>query len=400
MSSRLFHKDSKILATFAEAANSALHVQLPEDWWVVVADVMGSTKAIQAGRYKDVNTVGAATIMAVLNVDRSCEIPFIFGGDGATLAIPPHMVQGVREALLGAQRMALAGFDLGLRVGIIPARDMFARNLRLGVGKYRHSEKMTQTTLSGFGWEWAETALKDPAIASQFVVTENDVTHPNADFTGFQCRWKPIDARNGFKLAIIVQSTAKDPNDHAELYNQVLVEMTDIYGDVTDYHPLLSTALGLTLNPAKLLGEILVNRGDKGFIRLGVDMLKLLFTCVLASLFFGLNLRVAGVRWGGYKKEVVENADFRKFDGTLKMVLDGSAKQEDLFREFLEKMRTEGKLVYGLHRSAQAIMTCMVFTAGQDHAHFVDGSDGGYAMAAKMMKEQLVMWKSRSSARQ
>ena len=400
MNSRLFYKDTKTLANFSEAANASLHMQLPEDWWVVVADVMGSTKAIQAGRYKEVNTVGAATIMAVLNVDRSCEIPFIFGGDGATLAIPPHMVQGVRESLLGAQRMAKAGFDLGLRVGIIPARDILARNLRLGVGKYRHSEKMTQTTLSGFGWEWAETALKDPAMASQFVVTENDVTHPNADFTGFQCRWKPIDARNGLKLAIIVQSTAKDPNDHAELYKQVLVEMTRIYGDVTDYHPLLSTALGLTFNPVKLFGEILVSRGDKGLLRLGVDMLKLLFTCVFASLIFGLNLRVAGVRWGGYKKEVVENADFRKFDGTLKIVLDGSAKQEDLFREFLEKMRAEGKLVYGLHRSAQAIMTCMVFTAGQDHAHFVDGSDGGYAMAAKMMKEQLVIWKSRSSARQ
>ena len=76
MNSRLFYKDTKTLANFSEAANASLHMQLPEDWWVVVADVMGSTKAIQAGRYKEVNTVGAATIMAVLNVDRSCEIPF------------------------------------------------------------------------------------------------------------------------------------------------------------------------------------------------------------------------------------------------------------------------------------------------------------------------------------
>jgi Protein of unknown function (DUF3095) len=393
MDSRFFYKDKSPLASFSEAANGELHLQLPEDWWIVVADVMGSTKAIESGRYKDVNTVGAATIMAVINVDSACEIPFIFGGDGATLAVPPHMIHGAREALLGAQKMAKDGFDLGLRVGVIPARDIFSRNMRLGVGKYRHTDKMTQTSLSGFGWEWAETALKNPEIAAHYIVTENDATHPNADFTGFQCRWKPIDARNGFKLAIIVQSTSKDAKEHVELYTQVLLKINDIYGELQDFHPVQAATLGLTFNPASLIGEVLVNRKDKGFVRLCIETIKVLFVCIMASVMFALNLRVAGVRWGGYKKEVVDNADFRKFDGTLKMVVDGSAKQEELLRDFFEKLRAEGKLIYGLHRSAKAIMTCMVFTAGQDHAHFVDGSDGGYAMAAKMMKQQLLLFK-------
>jgi hypothetical protein len=50
--------------------------------------------------------------------------------------------------------------------------------------------------------------------------------------------------------------------------------------------------------------------------------------------------------------------------------------------------------VYGLHESKAAIMTCLIFTAGQDHAHFVDGSDGGYAMAAKALKKNLADYKA------
>lgn len=114
MDSRYFYRDIAPLASFEEATNGALHAPLPEDWWVVVTDVMGSTQAIEAGRYKDVNTVGAATIMAVINVDRQTEIPFVFGGDGATLAIPPHMLERTKAALLGAKQISWHGSRLPL----------------------------------------------------------------------------------------------------------------------------------------------------------------------------------------------------------------------------------------------------------------------------------------------
>jgi len=34
-------------------------------------------------------------------------------------------------------------------------------------------------------------------------------------------------------------------------------------------------------------------------------------------------------------------------------------------------------------------MTCLVFNHENDHIHFLDGSNGGYTMAAKAMKRQL-----------
>jgi hypothetical protein len=34
-------------------------------------------------------------------------------------------------------------------------------------------------------------------------------------------------------------------------------------------------------------------------------------------------------------------------------------------------------------------LTCIVFSYNGNHVHFVDGSDGGYAMAARGLKAQL-----------
>ena len=101
-----FYHDVPALESFAEAIETARHAQVPGDWWIVVADVIDSTKAIEAGAYKKVNTVGVACIAAVVNVDRSIDMPFVFGGDGATFAVPDTLRERVIPALREAQRLA------------------------------------------------------------------------------------------------------------------------------------------------------------------------------------------------------------------------------------------------------------------------------------------------------
>ena len=53
----------------------------------MVTDVKGATVSIEARRYKDVHTLGAATITAIQNVMGGTALPFVFGGDGATALI-------------------------------------------------------------------------------------------------------------------------------------------------------------------------------------------------------------------------------------------------------------------------------------------------------------------------
>ncbi len=48
----------------------------------------GRRKAIADGRYKAVNMAGASVISALLNGLGRRDLPFVFGGDGALVALP------------------------------------------------------------------------------------------------------------------------------------------------------------------------------------------------------------------------------------------------------------------------------------------------------------------------
>ena len=73
----------------------------------------------------------------------------------------------------------------------------------------------------------------------------------------------------------------------------------------------------------------------------------------------------------------------------LRMVMDGSEAQYRALQDYLEGQHREGRLVYGMHKSSEALLTCIVFSYNGNHVHFVDGSDGGYALAARSLKAQL-----------
>ena len=86
---------------------------------------------------------------------------------------------------------------------------------------------------------------------------------------------------------------------------------------------------------------------------------------------------------------MIANSDYRKFDEVLRMVLSGTAVQRQQLRDFLEKWRQDGTIVYGIHASKSALMTCLISDYAANHVHFLDGSSGGYALAAKEMKSQM-----------
>jgi hypothetical protein len=84
-----------------------------------------------------------------------------------------------------------------------------------------------------------------------------------------------------------------------------------------------------------------------------------------------------------YKRELCANSDFRKFDETLRMVVDLNRAELYRFESRLAAEHRAGRLAYGLHRSPAALVTCLVRSNRDDHVHFIDGSDGGYALAAR-----------------
>ena len=92
---------------FKDVVQKDRYRTLPEDWLIGVADVVDSTSALQAGRYKAVNTVGASVISAIMNLDRDASFPFVFGGDGAAFAVPESRHDAAADANAGLRKKSI-----------------------------------------------------------------------------------------------------------------------------------------------------------------------------------------------------------------------------------------------------------------------------------------------------
>jgi hypothetical protein len=115
----------------------------------VVTDVESSTRAVEAGRYQLVNLAGAAGIAAVCNICRGETIPFLFGGDGAVLLVPPGRVQSARVALVRTCAFARTTYGLTLRAGAMSVGEIRRRGRDVLVARYE------PTPGNSFGLFWA-----------------------------------------------------------------------------------------------------------------------------------------------------------------------------------------------------------------------------------------------------
>lgn len=383
-----FYRNLPVILSFAKATEGRLHADVPSDWWIVIADVIGSTKAIEAGAYKNVNTVGVACIAAVVNVDKAIDLPFLFGGDGATFAVPNCLQEPIISALRAAQKLARESFGLDLRVGLIRVSELTKDNYWVKCGKLRMSQFITQPVLSGRGWEEAERRVKSPTGLGVIKVNEFD-GEINGSFEGFECRWKNVPSFKDHKLSLLVSAISSEADVNFATYQRVLTTIQSIYGDVAQYHPLRETSMQLTFNPRLLKHEWRVRSAHFSIKKRIGYFVNLLFLSAAGRYIFSRKLDTKAVKWSKYKADMVENSDFRKFDGMLRMVMDGKDEQATALQTYLEGEYRQGKLVFGMYKSREALLTCIVESYNGNHLHFVDGSDGGYALAAKELKRRM-----------
>ena len=115
-----FYASVPVFRGFANVVDRNAISRCLDDWLIGIADVVDSTKAVQAKRYKAVNMAGAAVIVAITNALGHREFPFVFGGDGASFAVPPSAAAIAREALAATATWVKEELDLTLRTGLVP----------------------------------------------------------------------------------------------------------------------------------------------------------------------------------------------------------------------------------------------------------------------------------------
>ena len=214
-----FYANLSTFSDFKELCEMENYAKVPDDWLIVLTDIQGSTQAISAGKYREVNSVGVASIIAVINAVKPISIPFIFGGDGATLCVPSSKKEAVKNAILGAKRLALEQFGLSLRVGMVPVADVRRGGYEVFVGKHQVSQAYTQAVFRGGGASYAEKLLKAPEN-DHYRFELSEVGEETADFSGFECRWQDVPSRHGEILSLILTTQEAHTGKLDEIYKR------------------------------------------------------------------------------------------------------------------------------------------------------------------------------------
>src|ERR1700741_4746109 len=194
-----FYGGIPVFRGFARLMEPQLYSPLPDGWTVGVADIVDSTKAIAAQRYKAVNMAGAAVIASVTNALGGREFPFVFGGDGASFAVSPNDLAVAREALAATATWVSEDLDLAMRVALVPVKAIRAQGLDVRVARFGPSANLSYAMFSGGGLGWAEAAMKRGEFA---VAAAPAGTQP--DLSGLSCRFEEIPSARGLILSVVV----------------------------------------------------------------------------------------------------------------------------------------------------------------------------------------------------
>ena len=379
-----FYSRIEPVDAFEALVRSEHYVPLPDDWSVVAADVVDSTGAIESGDYKAVNTVGVSVIAATLNVLRPVEIPYIFGGDGALVCIPGRAAADVARAMSATTAMAKESFGLELRAAIVPVSHLRELGHNVLVARHRVSPHYVQCALHGGGAEFAERSLKQGELPARFLISPDPSA--DADYSGLECRWGEIPSPRGETAAVIIDA-ATEGERTLEAYGPIMDRIRAIYGEEERCRPVTEGGLRLSLARAILSNESRLKRWRDGLLVRTAHGLLLRARVLLGWFLLRFAVRTGDVDWGRYKGDLVSNTDYRKFDGSLRLVLAGSAGQREELEEYLNGLRLRGQLSYGIHVARSALMTCLIEHRQSAHFHFVDAAGGGYAAAARALKE-------------
>jgi Protein of unknown function (DUF3095) len=366
-----------IFEGFESIMDPARYQALPNDWLIGLTDVVRSTQAIEAGRYKAVNTAGASVIAALTNALKGRSFPYVFGGDGANFAVSSQDEALARDALASTAAWARDELHLELRTALVPVAAVKEHGLNVRVARFAPSKNVSFAMFSGGGLAWAERAMREGRYS---IPAAAPGTRP--DLAGLSCRWNDIPATRGVMLSLLVAPVTIGDAAFRTLIEALLVEL-EHSSEVT--RPVPDGAPGVGWPPPGLDLEARASgkAGDGLFMR----RVRVILSTLIAYIIMRFGIRIGGFDPAVYRRDVVDNSDFRKYDDSLRMTLDCTPALADRIEQRLQRAEAEHVARFGIHRQSAAIMTCIVPSiAESNHVHFVDGAAGGYALAARRLK--------------
>ncbi len=358
---------------------------VPGDWHVIVTDIENSTAAVDAGRHDDVNLIATGSIIATLNIAHRSDllIPFFFGGDGATLIVPPALLESALASLAAHRNNTRNNFGLELRVGSVPVKDLYSAGHELGISRLFLSEHFAIPVVLGHGLAEAERIIKGIDGPDELIPSDA------LELQGMECRWDRIEPANTSHEVVSLLVVSLAEKNQAPAFKRVIDHIDRIYGSEESRNPVSVPRLRLNGTFAKLRTEIKARTG-----RIDPwDLIRAWLATRIGGRYFMRS--ASGKR---YLAQLVDLTDTLVIDGRINTVIAGTAEQRERLEAGLQDLEEEGLIFYGLAVGRESVMSCYVSDRTDKHIHFVDGADGGYTLAAGVLKRKLRLYAAQDSA--
>lgn len=382
MSTTSFYKSLKLAGSLRDVLNPEIYTPLPEDWYVAVTDIRRSTDAIRLGKYKEVNMAGASVIAALSNAfGHDVELPFLFGGDGSLIAIPPRNIEQVKGNLAFCRIAVKNAYGLRMDTGLVSVKEILDNGHDIRVARLKLSEYVDQAVFWGSGVTWAEDLIKEKNMLAGVEPIE-------ASFAGLECRWNQLPSQHDEVTAYIIQAVSGTDEEQADLYDDIFRKMEEIYGHEDEFHPVYKKNLKMTTKLQFLAVEWKLRVQPPTFLKKIRFILQIAFQYLAGIYLMKVGKKTSETDWALYEPDLIKHADYKKFGDGLRFVATGTVEQRMEFTSYLDQLFAEKKVAYGVHPSFAAMITCYVKKYQREHIHFVDGTDGGYAKASQELKSR------------
>ena len=352
--------------------------QIPSNWAVIVTDIKGSTQAVQTGLSELVNMVATGSIVAALNIAAKFKIdfPFFFGGDGATLIVPPTLLTEIMNALVLHQNNVKKEFNIDLRVGYLSVSELYEAKAQINIAKVSINELYSIPIVLGNGLQYAEKLIKSKVIN----VTNVKENTSELNLEGMECRWNRILPPTNSDEVVCLIIHVMNESEQATLFKKVLDKADLIYGKHQKRNPISLSKLRMDAGLRKIKMELKMRKPSFHFI----EWMKNWVFMIVGKYWY--LPRKDGKK---YLSELIKLADIFVLDGKMSMVISGKLTQRKQLLQYLDKMEADGEILYGVHVSQESIISCYVRNREAHHIHFIDGGDGGYTKAAIVLKKKL-----------
>ena len=204
-------------------------------------------------------------------------------------------------------------------VGVVPVSEITKHGKKFNVAKYIFTPTGCCIAMfQGGGANLADYMVKHEGYEIQ--IEEGDERAPNLD--GLSCRWQPIKAEHDTIMTLLVLSTI--PESDTEIYDEINRYISGVLDQ--DVNPVNIKNLKYkwptfeTLRQCRMVwqrGNVPLNIADH------------VFWIVLFNVLNRLNPGWKFFNVPHYRQSMIDNSDYKKFDDTLRMVVDCTTEQTE-----------------------------------------------------------------------